>query len=85
MKTIVLIALTLAVISAFQFTEKVVEQETNDKPCYIESDIPDLVTNYQTPNHPIEELPENWLWNDIDGINYLTLVILKIIYPILKK
>lgn len=23
-----------------------------------------------------EELPKDWLWNDIDGVNYLTLVII---------
>lgn len=30
------------------------------------------VENVRTPLKPVENLPEQWIWNDIEGKNYLT-------------
>jgi len=27
-----------------------------------------------TPLEPVNELPEQWLWNDVNGVNFLTTV-----------
>ena len=28
--------------------------------------------NIKKPLVPVDDLPDQWIWNDIDGVNYLT-------------
>jgi hypothetical protein len=40
-------------------------------PCRVVSDKPKTGL-IKKPLEPVNDLPEQWLWNDIEGVNYLT-------------
>jgi cathepsin X len=57
-------ALLLSQATALKFIDP-------EKPCRKQSSEPkkELI---KTPLEPVNDLPEQWIWNNIEGVNYLT-------------
>ena len=59
---------SFAVAALIGFVSARNRKVTPERPTYIKADIPERV---HTRLEAVE-LPENWLWNDVNGTNYLT-------------
>jgi len=60
-----------ALVAAASATEEVRKFVHPDAPCRKVSAEP-KVENVREPLQHVEDLPEQWIWNDVDGVNYLT-------------
>ena len=60
-----------ALIATASATEEVRKFVHPDAPCRKVSAEP-KVENVREPLQHVEDLPEQWIWNDVEGVNYLT-------------
>ena len=44
---------------------------SKDAPCRVSNGLPQP-GNIITPLQPVDDLPEQWIWNNVEGVNYLT-------------
>ena len=44
---------------------------SKDAPCRVSNGLPQP-GHVITPLEPVDDLPEQWLWNQVEGVNYLT-------------
>jgi hypothetical protein len=72
MKRTAAAVLALLLGSAYAETSKPKVRHVNpDEPCRKKHDKPILgASNWTLP--PVNDVPETWIWNDVNGKNYLT-------------
>jgi len=58
-------------LAAVAFAASENRRVSHDAPCYRKSETP-VVSANTIPLAPVDDLPEQWTWNSVDGTNYLT-------------
>ena len=67
MRSFAVLALTACLVSAKS------RRVSNETPCRIKPEVmPE--NKVHAPLEHVNDLPSQWLWNDVNGINYLTTV-----------
>ena len=61
---------TLALLVSTSYAKKNLKYVDPDQPCRVTK--PRGPENVTTPLKPVEDLPETFIWNNVNGVNYLT-------------